>query len=220
MTKDINRPGERQRAGKKGGERMAKGYVLVPVIIKSSYNVSNAECQQYGILSTDNRYMVGFAHSGQGNIPIYSFRVGSVVYYLVFSSSSYRFSIFYQSNVGVTTGNANGYVIDNSAIYYQVAYQYGNNLTGLVPATLSAYDPYSTLDEALADILSETYSTISYVTGSVAVAGPKLVADGSQVKAYVTPPRGVTVTDSDISITKSGVSVQFTYSNGVLTFTA
>lgn len=197
---------------------MAKGYSLIPATTSTGSN-TNGYVFQNGAMAIGGNYLLcaGSTIGAFYNFKAYS---GSTIYYYIveFHTSS--------ANAYVTVGSdatsfASRNAINSNGSYLDLTFKfYANPSNGYGVTAIEAYEPYDSLDEAIADILSETYSTIQYISGASVVAGPKLVASGSEVTAYVTSPRGVTVADSDITITKNGVVVSFTYSNGVLTFTA
>lgn len=197
---------------------MAKGYSLIPGIT-STGTLNNGYVFQNGVMTIGGNYILCAASilGAYYNFKAYS---GSTLYYYVVEFHTSNAFVYITVGSDAST-NASRTQINSSGSYLDVTFKYSASpSSGYGVTAIEAYEPYDSLNEAIADILSESYSTIQYISGASVVAGPKLVANGSEVTAYVTSPRGVTVTDSDISITKNGVTVPFTYSNGVLTFTA
>lgn len=198
---------------------MAKGFALIPSNLTVDPSTTNGYVIQNGALSQTGRYLMCGSTS---LLPFYNFTAysDSVINYYVVAFSSIE-SFVFRSTSTTSTATARRDTLYTTLDYYDVVGKYfATGISGYGLAAIADYDPYSSLDEAIADILSEDYCTIGYDSGVSAVAGPKLVLEGSTVTAYVTAPSGVTVTESDISISKNGTTLPFTYSNGVLTFTA
>lgn len=195
---------------------MATGYVLFPVIRSSS--MTNQQLYEYGVATTDNRIICGYADATPLQA-VYAFRAGgsSTANFLTFDLAN-TYHIAFGSGGQSPSGVPDNTTLSSRGTYAGVSYM---NLNAVfIPVTLSSLDPYNSFSEAMADILNSVYTSIRYNSGLVGVAGPKFVLSGSEVTAYVTTPRGVTVTQDDITVKKSDVTVPFNYQNGVLTFTA
>lgn len=199
---------------------MAKGVVAIPCIPNGSISINTVN--RYGIASKSGQNMVAVA-PGADIYRVFTGKVGSA-YVTAYSNKPYNSTpakIYYvYSGSTISVYNAG---ISNSYSYIGEQYNYYNfysSETGQIPASIDDYDAFNNLAEMIQYIAEMENLTVQYISGSITVAGPRLVSEGSTVTAYLGIPNGVTVTVSDISVTKSGVSIPFTYSNGVLTFTA
>lgn len=200
---------------------MAKGVVICPVV-NSSVTITNDVVFNYGILSYANGYYcLGNQYNNPTEIPVlYAGKVSNNGCLICYGNGMSYLRMYYASS-GIGTNsvsvNSSGSVPGLDYNYYTASL----SVFGQVfPASIAEYDSFSSIIEMATFISNMTNVSITYNSGAVGAAGPKLVSEGSQVRVILSIPRGVTVTNSDISITKNGVTVPFTYSNGSLTFTA
>lgn len=206
-------------------------FVLVPVIGNTN-TITNALVGQYGIDSmsrpnaTSSAYLLVGSTPDTTFYPLYCFWYNDSSYnfplpcFVSLTNNSYKVSIISKGSTGSPTNHSLSGKSTVDGVEYWSANDFANNY-GWWLQSLSDKTPYNSVTDGVMDILTSTsYVTVSYVSGVVSVAAPKLVLEGSTVTAYLTMPSRVTVTDSDITVTKQGVTVPFTYSNGVLTFTA
>lgn len=206
-------------------------FVLVPVIGNIS-TITASLVAQYGVAAlsrpnstTSQNTLVAYTSSTTFE-PVYSFWYNDNSYnyplpcFVSLTNNSYRVAkIDNGSSAAPSTSNINNTRnIDGVSCWFSAGYA---NTYGWWLESLSAATPYNSIEDGIRDILTNTsYVSISHISGVVSVAAPKLALEGSIVTVYLTMPTGVTVNESDISVTKNGASISFTYDNGVLTFTA
>lgn len=200
---------------------MAKGVVICPVV-NSSVTITKDVILNYGILSYDNvNYCLGYQYNNPTEIPVlYAGKVNNNGCLIGYGNGMSYLRMYYVSS----NTNPNSVSLTTSGSVPGLAYYHYTATLGtygaVFPASIAEYDTFSSVVEMATFISNMTNVSITYNSGAVVAAGPKLVSEGSQVRVILSIPRGVTVTNSDISITKNGVTVPFTYSNGALTFTA
>ena len=200
---------------------MAKGVAMCPVINTSiELNIQNVI--NYGVIACDtDYYCIGRQDNNETQIPvIYAGRanqMGCAIAYGLGYNSSYM--------VAAKSDSVPVYLrLDKIGAVAGLDYRYNtgnlNTVGKFFPHTIMDYDSFDSVQE-MAEFISDIANvSINYITGSIAVAGPKFVSEGSQVRVLLSIPKGVTVSESDITVKRSGVAVSFTYSNGILTFTA
>lgn len=101
---------------------------------------------------------------------------------------------------------------------------YNSNIISNWVYYVESPDPF----DSVADIITAFYESsppegslnISYSIQNGSVVGPTWTSPGAGVTAYVTIKPGFSLTQQDITITRNGVSIPFTYANGTLTFTS
>jgi len=200
---------------------MAKGVVMCPVI-NSSIESNIQNIINYGVTAYDtDYYCIGYQSSSETLIPVIyaglANNMGCVIAYgpgydlcNMAAAKSYVDPVYFRLSQSGTVAGLN--------YYYNTGYL---NIKGkFFPRAIMDYDSFDSVEEMAQFISDIANVSISYTTGSIAVAGPKFVSEGSQVRVLLSIPKGVTVSESDITVKKSGVAVSFTYSNGILTFTA
>lgn len=119
-----------------------------------------------------------------------------------------------------STAGTNAYSTSTPAgtVYYQP--NIGPNTLYAITST----DPF----DSVADIITAFYESsppegsfnISYSIQNGSVVGPTWTSPGAGVTAYVTIKPGFSLTQQDITVTRNGASIPFTYANGTLTFTS
>lgn len=201
---------------------MAKGVVMCPVI-NQSIALSPTAIINYGTPSIPaNYYCVGYQRSNTTDIPVlYAGRFGDYGCYIAYGASYQSVSVYYAQTNSTATGNIPLSSIGSvSGLSYSYATPGFNGNVAAFPSAVTQYDKFNSVEDMALFISNMVNVSIQYNSGLIAVAGPKLVAEGSQVRAFLSIPRGVTVSESDITVKKSGVAVSFNYQNGTLTFTA
>lgn len=197
---------------------MAKGVVMCP-IVNTSIQMNASNIITYGTPTTvSGSYCVGYQGQNSIDIPVlYAGKVADAGGHIAYGANYNNVSIYQVTSSGSTSHKG----LTSTGFVTGLNYSYAiGGLTNYFPAAVMDYDAFDNISEMALFISNMVNVRISYIAGAIMASGPKLVSEGSEVKAYLSIPKGVVVTDSDISITKNGVTVPFTYSNGVLTFTA
>lgn len=199
---------------------MAKGVVLYPAV-NLDVSETPASVLNYGVDSAQSPYKCCvWNRNNHTQVPVvYGGKVGNgyaamAVKDYVAGAVAVEYAKPGDRQVSITNINAEG----SSA---GLSYRFANGFGGAsAPLSLNNYEAFTSIDEMAEFVVNVMNVRIEYIGGVVSVAGPTYVQEGSEVKAFLSIPRGVTVTSGNITVKKNGLPLSFTYSNGILTFTA
>lgn len=199
---------------------MAKGVVLYPAT-NTSVGLTPANIVNYGVDSVSSPYKCCARNDNNGTqVPVvYGGKVGS-------SYAAVAVKDFVAGATSICCAKPDSTGVDKASLNSAwtsagVNYRYINGLNGVyVPLSLADYEAFTDFAEMAEFVTNITNIRIKYISGVVGVAAPTYVQEGSVVRAFLSIPRGVTVTSGNITVKKNNSPLSFTYSNGILTFTA
>lgn len=177
-----------------------------------------------GVRAIDDEYYLGSKNSGNTNLIMNAFMIGQQCYYLyddtINSGGSY--GVIYNPSVNdASTSTAHDFLYCREFYNYNgLNCKFGTVELGNTTVPAGIENGYSSLEEACNDIFKDGFRRIEYIGGAIVVSGPKIVTAGKSVTAYLAMPQGITVTESDIKVTKGSSLLPFNYSNGTIVFTA
>ena len=189
-------------------------YVVVPYLGTSL--PSQQDIQANGIDgNVEGRKIVCYRPSGNES-PLFAFRVSK-------GDTENTYYISLSKNYNIAYEVSHHTMISRSTTVSQVTYYYDYG-SGYGISHDVVTETVADLDEAISIVANTQPPTgsfnIKYSIQNGFISAPSWIAPGGNVIGYITMNAGFTLTQQDITVTRNGTSIPFTYSNGVLSFTA
>lgn len=188
-------------------------FVLVPY---AGLNPTYENVREVGIQSLDANIILASGLSTAGSVQsVYYCKVGGAVMYICqYTITAYPMRIF---GAFASTGGMYGSSVINSKLDVTA-----NISVHYMKTTSTAYCPYGYTDltgfntelEAATAFLSlfpDDYVNIQYVGNGCSIGGTPYAEIGTGIVVPVTLPIGASLTADNISVTKNGASLDFTY---------
>ena len=189
-------------------------YAIVPYLGTSA--PSNQDIQSNGIDGAIEGTKIACYNANGNSSPLFVFRI-------VTGSTEITYYISLSSNYNITYALGRHTAIANSTTVSQVIYYYGHS-SGYDISPDVVTETVASLAEAISIVANTQPPTgsfnIKYSIQNGFISAPSWIAPGGNVIGYITMNAGFTLTQQDITVTRNGASIPFTYSNGVLSFTA